>query len=55
MSVYEREDILCELSGALLQTGETGTDPGSHAVFRTEDAAVSSGVGGVASGVQDKR
>ena len=55
MSVYERKDILCELQGALLQTGEKGTDPGGHAFFRTEDAAASSGAGGVASGVSYKR
>ena len=43
------------MPGTLLQAGDEGEDSSGHAVFRTEDASVSSGAGSVASGVQCER
>ena len=55
MSIYGRKNVLCELQSALLQAGDEGEDSSGHAVFRTENAFLSSGAGGMASGVQRER
>ena len=52
MSLYGRENILCEQIGALLQAGDEGEDSEGYAVFRTEDASVSSGTCSVAFDMQ---
>ena len=55
MSLHGTENILRKLQSTLLQAGNAGKDPRRYAVFGAEDAAVSSGAGGVASGVSYKR
>ena len=43
--VYGDQNLLLQLQGALLQTGYAGENPGSHAVFWTEDVVFPSGDG----------
>ena len=52
MSIYGRKNVLCELQSALLQAGDEGEDSEGYAVFRTEDASVSSGTCSVAFDMQ---
>ena len=46
MPVYGNQDILRGLQGTLLQTGNEGENPCSHAFLGTEDAIPSSCGGG---------
>ena len=46
MPVYGDQNLLLQLQSALLQTGYAGENPGSHAVFWTEDVVFPSGDGG---------
>src|SRR5699024_5728736 len=43
--VYGDQNLLLQLQSALLQTGYAGENPGSHAVFWTEDVVFPSGDG----------
>ena len=52
MSLHGTENVLRELQSALLQTGNAGKDPCSHAVFGAADAAVSSNFGYLAFNLQ---
>lgn len=48
----EEKTFCANCKGALLQAGDEGEDPEGYAVFRTEDASVSSGTCSVAFDMQ---
>ncbi len=52
MPFYGNQNLLLKLQGALLQAGDEGEDSEGYAVFRTEDASVSSGTCSVAFDMQ---
>src|SRR5699024_11601273 len=55
LSVHGIKNLLQQLPRALLPPGNAGTDPGSHAVFRSKDAAAPSRYGSGSHDLLDER